>query len=182
MPKLAEFGVLYESANDRLATCGLDRYHFRTLWPDPSEMLEFAERLPHTDHSHAAASGVKDGIRQIPAELLGRFQPHGLFALDAVRLFQSRDIKPVFASLAIGNSFGAVGDQTVHENNVGSKRFRFQEIRKRDILGHEHVCINARYGSIGRKRSSGVSCGGNGHFPDTELPAHRYGTRQASSF
>src|SRR5262245_10368763 len=125
MPELAEFGVPLKSTYDGLAAFSLHTYHLRTLFTDPSELLEFVKSLPHANHSHPASRGVKDGIRQCPSELLSSFDPHGLFTFDAVGLFERRDIEPTSGRRAIGHAFAAVGDQIIDESHFGPKRFCF---------------------------------------------------------
>ena len=44
---------------------------------------------PHADQAYAAAGGVEDSVRILPAELLDELVAHGLFAFNAERLFEA---------------------------------------------------------------------------------------------
>ena len=70
----------------------LDREHARTAGADHVQRLQLLERLPHPDDAGASAGGIHDRIGQLPAELLGKLEAHGLLAFDAVRLLQRAEV------------------------------------------------------------------------------------------
>src|SRR6202022_4579008 len=102
----------------RLATFGLHGDHLGPLARYPTKGFHFAERFPHADETDAATRGIEDRIRHGPAELFGQFIAHGLFAFDAVGLFERADIKPALGIFALGDDSAAIADQTVHQGDV----------------------------------------------------------------
>src|SRR6185437_5203419 len=110
LPELRGRLVLVPRLWDRCAPRCLHGDHLRALGADPSQILHLLERLPHADEPHAAASGIEDRIRQLPAQLLGDFITHRLLALDTERLLQARDVEPALGLLPLVYDLCAVAD------------------------------------------------------------------------
>src|SRR6185437_7813143 len=92
--------------------------HPRTLGADEADLLQFVERLPHADQACAAAGGIENRVRNVPAELLGEFESHRFLALDPVWLLQRRRIEPPDFRLALADDLAAVIDQPVDAIDV----------------------------------------------------------------
>lgn len=60
----------------------------------PALGFQFGERFPHTSDVGGATSWLYDRIQHTPAELLGHFEPHRLFAFRAIGSTQCGDIEP----------------------------------------------------------------------------------------
>src|SRR5579862_2421518 len=58
LPEFRDVLVLFPSFHDRSASRRLHGDHPGSLGPDPAQALHFFERLPHADHSHAAAGRI----------------------------------------------------------------------------------------------------------------------------
>ena len=74
--------------NNRSASGRLHADHVRALGADETQLLHLVEGLPHAEQANAAAGGINNALRKFPAQLLGDFVAHGLFAFDAVRLLR----------------------------------------------------------------------------------------------
>jgi hypothetical protein len=99
--------------DDGRAAAGLNRDHARALGPDPADRLELVEDLPHANQPRAAAGRIEDRVGQLPAELLGKLEAHGLLALDPVGLLQGRAVEPAGRLLAVADNLAAIVDQAV---------------------------------------------------------------------
>src|ERR1051326_226604 len=72
-----------EGAHDGSAALRLHRHPARALGSDEADGLEFGESLPHADEAGAAAGGIEDDVRHLPAQLLDQLEAHRLLALNA---------------------------------------------------------------------------------------------------
>ena len=143
-------------------------------------MLELFECLPHTDDSDAATGGIKDGVRQLPAELLGGFEAHRLLAFDAIGFFQGRQIEPAFGCFSFHHALRTIADESIDERYMRSKDPGFDEIGNRDIARHEDVGFNTSSGGVCSRCSSRISCSGYGDLLDTKFAAHRNRARDTA--
>src|SRR5580765_8525043 len=143
------------------AAFGLDAHHARALRTDPAQLFHLVEGLPHSDQAYASTGGIDDAVRESSAELLEDLVRHSLLALDAIRFFQSGNIKPTFRFSTLGYNAGAIADQAVDQGDFGSVAFAFHAIGHGHILRHEDVGLNTSRCGVGSKRTGGVSCRGN---------------------
>src|SRR5262249_31567777 len=111
----------FEGAHDGSAARRLYRDHARALFPEKADRLELRERLPHADQAGAAAGRIKHDVRQLPAELLGELEAHGLLALDPVRLLQGRGIEPSDLRLPLRDDTAAIVDQAVDSIDASAR-------------------------------------------------------------
>src|SRR2546430_3136843 len=80
--------------------------------PDP---VKLAEVIPDAVEAGAPASRVDDRVGQYPFQLLGQLEAHGLFALDAIRLFESAEVEGASLLTDQTRQAAAVGDQAVEQ-------------------------------------------------------------------
>ena len=85
-------GCGLEGPDDRGATLGLHRDQPGQAVADPAQLLHLAQRLVDADQPHPAAGRIQDEVRDLPVELLGDLVPHGLLALETVRLGEGGDL------------------------------------------------------------------------------------------
>ncbi len=119
-PALGELVAPFERADDRCAAGRLDRVHARALRPDQACGLELVEALPHANQAGAAAGRIEDRVRQGPAELLGKLEPHHFLALEAVRLLEGRAVEPA----ALGRPFADQAARTRRSDRPPPTRAR----------------------------------------------------------
>src|SRR5207244_4825178 len=111
LPARRMLDAVLPGLDHRRAPRRLDDDHARALPAEPADRLQLGKGLPHADDAGAAAGRIKDDVGDVPAELLGEFEPHRLFALDAVGLAQCRAIEPADLFLALGDEAAAIVDQ-----------------------------------------------------------------------
>src|SRR4029077_8874236 len=87
--------------------------HARTLGADEADRLELVEGLPRADKAGAAAGRIEDDVGDLPTELLGELQSHGLLAFDAIGLLQRRGVEPADRRRTCGDDLAAIVDQAV---------------------------------------------------------------------
>ncbi len=139
LPHHRSFGALIVGFDDRRTSSGLHGHHFRALHGiDPAERTHLGKGLPHADHAGAAAGGVDDPVGQRPVELLGQLVAHGLFAFDAIRLLEGGDVVPAQRFPGLRRDASGVGNQSVHQRDVGAVEFTLTNERRLHVLGHEH--------------------------------------------
>src|SRR6516165_10262021 len=76
-PGLALYLSFRKRPNNGCASGSLHCNHPGAFFSQPADLLQLIERLPHSQHSGAAAGGVNDCVGQLPIELLGEFESHG---------------------------------------------------------------------------------------------------------
>ena len=113
---------------------------------DEADRLQLGERLPHADQAGAAAGRIEDDVRHLPAELLGKLEPHRLLAFDPVRLLQRRDIEPADLGLALGDDLAAIVDQAVDAIDGGALQRDLADIHLRRVLRTEDRGLDAGSG------------------------------------
>src|SRR5207249_7231205 len=129
LPGLSTAGTALKGTHDRGTTSSLHRDHAWPVRVDPAERLHFVKALPHADQACATPGGVDDHVRQFPIELLGEFVPHGFLALDAVRLFERREAKPAVCVTPCCDASPGVGNQPVHQLNMGAVNLALDDTR-----------------------------------------------------
>src|SRR5262249_16785634 len=117
--------------DNRRTPCRWHRDHPRPLRSNPAQALHLLESLPHPDQPHAAAGRIDDRVGQLALELLPQLVGHRLLALDAVRFFESGDVKPAFAVLLLGHVAPAIKDGSIKLAHVSAKRTALQDIGER---------------------------------------------------
>ena len=116
----------------------------------------------------------------LPAELLGQFDPHRLLALDAVGLAQGRAVEPADFLLALGDEPAAIVDQPVDEKHLRALHRDLAHVDRRRVVGAEHRGRHAGARAIGGHRRAGIAVGRHRHVRDAELLRHRHREREAA--
>jgi hypothetical protein len=145
--------------------------HFFAL--EPAHFAQLIEGLPHADEAGAAACWVEDHVGQAPFALLCEFEAHRFFALDAVRLFERRDVEPVHRRIAFADDFAAVSDEAVDEVGFCACHRALVLVNDGRVGGHEDVGFESCAGGIGGHGSACVAGGGDGDAFDAEKFGHR---------
>ena len=170
-----------ECPNDWGATFTLTGDHARPFatW-QPADGLKLGKRLPHANQPGAAAGRVQDDIWQFPAKLLGQFEAHRFFALNAIRLLECREVEPAHWLAAFADEAAAVVDQAVHAKYLRAGEVRFLQVDHRRVVRHEHKRLHPGPRRIGGHRAPGVSGCGTGHAPYAQLIGHGNRHRHAT--
>src|SRR5262249_18545800 len=88
LPARSMLGAGLERTYHGGAAGRLHGHHARPFAVNEADRLQFSEGFPHPDQASAAASRIEDYVRELPAELLGEFQTHGLLSLDPIGLLE----------------------------------------------------------------------------------------------
>src|SRR5262249_40684682 len=114
VPSCGVLDALLERAHHRRAAGRLHRHHAGPFAPDKTDRLQLSDGLPHADPYSTAAGRIQDHVRHLPAELLGKLEPHRLLALDAIGLLERRGVEPADHAHALSDDLAAIVDAAVH--------------------------------------------------------------------
>ena len=174
LPARRVLDAVLEGPHHRCAALRLHRDHARALRADEADGLELGKSLPHADQAGAAAGRIEDHVGHVPAELLGKLQPHRLLALDAVGLLQGRGIEPADLCLALADDLAAIVDQTVDAVDGRALQLDLADIDLGRIGRAEDGGLDAAGRRIGRERRARIAIGRHRHVLDAERLAHRH--------
>ena len=97
---------------------------------DPTQLLHLPEGFPHADHAGAASRGVENHFREAPAELLEELVAHRFLTLDTIGLLECGNVEPSELGAELGHQATRVGNDTVHETDIGSIGFTFATLAR----------------------------------------------------
>ncbi len=139
----------------------------------PADGLKFGKRLPHADQPGTAAGRVQDDVRQFPVELFRQLEPHGFFALNAVRLLEGGEVKPTHQLAPLAHKSAAIVNQPIHPHHGRPGEVRLLHVDHRGVVRHEHERLHPGTRRIGGHGAPGVAGSGTGNAPDAKLVGHR---------
>ena len=142
--------------------------------------LQLGEGLPHADQPGAAAGRIEDHVGQVPAELLGQFQPHRLLAFDPIRLLERGDVEPADLGFALADDLAAIVDQAIDAVDRRALQLDLADIDFRRVFRTEDRALDTRAGRIGGERRAGIAVGRHRHVLDAERFRHRHRHHQAA--
>src|SRR6266478_5267626 len=161
-----------ERPHHRGAAGGLHGDHAGTFGADEADRFTFRKGLPHADQPGAAAGRIEDRVGQLPAQLLGELQPHGLLALDAIGLLEGRDVEPAYPLLSGADDLAAVVDQAIDPIDRRALQRDLADVHLRRVVRTEDRGLDAGAGGVGGKRCARIAVGRHRHVLDAEGLGH----------